>query len=79
MMNLYYRCHVIHEDIRSLCYTVFGCRPQRSELSRSSSLMQAMHWVDQQVAKQAAIHWVDPDSTRQTDTSPAQASQPALL
>ena len=78
-MNLYYRCHVIHEDIRSVCYTIFDRRPQRAELSRSSSLMQAMHWVDQQVAKQAAVLWVDPDSTRQTDTSPAQASQPALL
>jgi len=79
MMNLFYRCHVIHEDIRSICYTIFGSRPQRSELSHSSSLMEAMHWVDQQVARQAAAQWVDRESTRQKSVGRTRSSQIATL
>ena len=92
MMNLYYRCHLIHEDIRSICYTIFGSRPQRSELSHSTTLMEAMHWVDQQVARQAAVHWVDQqvarqaavhwvdrDSTRQKAPGRTRSSQIAIL
>ena len=77
MLNLYYRCYVIHEDIRSLCYTIIDRRPQRSELSRSSSLMEAMHWVDRHVVKQAAAKWVERDSTRQKHND--RTSQPAML
>ena len=79
MMNLYYRRHLIHEDIRSICYTIFGSRPQRSELSHSSSLMEAMHWVDQQVAGQAAVQWVDRNLTRQKSPGRTRSSQIAML
>ena len=79
MLNLYYRCHVIHEDIKSICYTIFDCRPRRSELSRSSSFMEAMHWVDQHVTRQAAVQWVDRNSSRSKPTGSALLSQPALL
>jgi hypothetical protein len=79
MMNLYYRCYVIHEDIPSICYTIVGRRPHRSELNQSSSLMEAMHWVDQEVANQAAAEWVERDSTRQRHTGHSRLSQPAML
>ena len=79
MMNLYYRCYVIHEDIPSLCYTIIGRRPHRAELSHSSSLMEAMHWVDRRVAKQAAAKWVERDSARQKNTGRGRPSQPAML
>jgi hypothetical protein len=78
MLNLYYRCHVIHEDIPSLCYTIIGRRPERSELCRSSSLMDAMHWVDRQVASQAAPKWVERNPTWQKPTYD-RASQPTML
>lgn len=32
-MNIYYRGYLIHEDIRGICYTVYGRRPLRMELS----------------------------------------------
>ena len=79
MMNLYYRRHRIHEDIRSICYTIFGSRPQRLELCHSSTLMEAMHWVDQQVAREAAVHWVDRDSTREESPGRTRLSQIAML
>ncbi|MCI0895949.1 MAG: hypothetical protein J4N84_13720 [Chloroflexi bacterium] len=49
-MNIFYRGHVIHEEIRSICCTVFGRRPVRRELASCDSTMAAMQWVDRQVA-----------------------------
>ena len=75
MINLYYRCYVIHEDIPSLCYTIIGRRPHRSELSRSSSLMEAMHWVDRRAAKEAVAKCFERDSTRPKHLAAAPPSQ----
>ena len=79
MMNLYYRCYVIHEDIPSLCYTISDRRPHRSELGRSGSLMEAMHWVDGHISRQAATKWVERHSTLQQHTGHGRPSQPAML
>lgn len=79
MKNLYYRCYVIHEDILSICYTIIGPRPDRSELNQRSSLMEAMHWVDRQAEKQTTAKWAERDSTRQQNSGHSRPSQPALL
>ena len=49
-MNIFYRSYLIHEEIRSICCTVFGRRPIRTELVTCDSTMAAMQWVDRQVA-----------------------------
>ncbi|MCH7605814.1 MAG: hypothetical protein IH962_01550 [Chloroflexi bacterium] len=49
-MTLYYRGYIIHQDIRSICYTVYGRRPQRTELMACDTPLKAMHWVDRHVA-----------------------------
>ena len=48
-MNLYYRGYMIHEDIRAICYTIYGRRPQRSAMTTADNCTAAMHWVDRQV------------------------------
>ena len=48
-MNLYYRGYLIHEDIRSICYTVYGRRPQRAAMITKDNCAAAMQWVDRQV------------------------------
>lgn len=48
-MNIYYRGYVIHEDIRSICYTVYGRRPRRVELATCGTAREALQWVDHQV------------------------------
>ena len=54
-MNIYYRGHVIHEDIRSICYTIYGTRPHRIELAIATTSAEAMQWIDQQVARRRAV------------------------
>lgn len=51
-MNLYYRGYVIHEDIKSLYYTIYGIRPDRQEVATAGTSRQAMEWVDRCVAEQ---------------------------
>ena len=51
--NLYYRGYLIHEDIRSLHYTIYGTRPERQELTGAATSRQAMEWIDGRVARQA--------------------------
>ena len=60
MINLYYRGYVIHEDVRSICYTIYDRRPHREELAVSPGSREAMQWVDQREAEAAAV-------TRQAD------------
>jgi hypothetical protein len=50
-MNIYYRGYVIHEDIRRIHYTIYGTRPHRAELTSAGSSLEAMRWVDQQIAE----------------------------
>ena len=50
-MNLYYRGYLIHEDIRSLYYTIFGTRPDRRELASAGTSREAMEWVDRRIVE----------------------------
>tara|TARA_B100000315_G_C14561753_1_gene580897 strand:- start:9 stop:248 length:240 start_codon:yes stop_codon:yes gene_type:complete len=79
MMNLYYRGYVIHEEIRSICYTVFDRRPDRLELASSGTTREAMRWVDGRVAKRAAAQWVARHAARAKSKLRVSMSQPALL
>ena len=51
MLNLFYRGYVIHEDIRSICYTVYGAKPDRAEMRSRGTVMEAMKWVDRDLAQ----------------------------
>ena len=79
MMNLYYRGYVIHEEIRTICYIVFGRRPHRLELASSGTAKEAMRWVDGRVAKKKAAQWVERHAARAKGKLPAAMPQPALL
>ena len=84
MMNLFYRGYVVHEDIRAICYTIFGCRPHRIELGRSGTVLEAMRWVDRHVARRSAARWLDRDAARRDaiqnrNRDRHRSSQPALL
>ena len=79
MMNLYYRGYMIHEDIRSICYTVFGCRPDRIELGNSVTAKEAMRSVDRHVGRRAAEQWLDRDVARRTNNNQTLPSQHAML
>ena len=56
-MNIFYRGYVIHEDIRAICYTIYGRRPDRQELDSQGTAMEAMQWVDRDVAAEARTDW----------------------
>ena len=79
MMNLYYRGYAIHEDIRAICYTISGCRPDRIELGNSVTAKEAMRWVDRHVARRAAERWIDRDVARRTNKGQTRPSQHAML
>jgi hypothetical protein len=79
MMNLYYRGYVIHEEIRTICYIVFGRRPHRLELASSGTAKEAMRWVDGRVARRAAAQWVERNAARANGRLRLSVSQPALL
>ena len=51
-MNIYYRGYVIHEDIKSVYYTIYGMRPDRQEIDRAGTSRQAMERIDRLIAKQ---------------------------
>ena len=65
-MNIFYRGYVIREDIRSICYTIFGRRPGRQEIYTRSTARDAMQWIDREVSLQ-------------TRSEPARPAQLALL
>ena len=62
MLNLFYRGYVIHEDIRSICYTIYGAKPNRAEMRSRGTVMEAMKWVDRDLAQVATLRWVCRDS-----------------
>ena len=62
MMNLFYRGYVIHEDIPSICYTVYGAKPRRAEMGSSGTVLEAMRWVDRDLARWATERWVRRDA-----------------
>ncbi len=49
-MNIFYRGHLIHEDIPAICYTVYGRRPRRTEIAACGTSAEAMQWVDREVS-----------------------------
>ena len=65
-MNIFYRGYLIHENIRSICYTIYGRRPSRHELDTLGSVIEAMQWVDQDLAAGTRTSW-------------SRTAQPALL
>lgn len=54
-MNLFYRGYVIHQEIRSICYTIFGRRPSRVELAACGTSREAMQWVDRHAIQERAV------------------------
>jgi hypothetical protein len=50
-MKIYYRGYVIHEEIRSISYSVYGRRPERNELIAKSTSREAMEWIDGNVRR----------------------------
>ena len=79
MMNLFYRGYVIHEDIRSICYTIYGPKPHRSELRSRGTTLEAMRWVDRDLAELASLRRVRRVQARQISIQPSSLAQPALL
>ena len=79
MINLYYRGYVIHEDIPSICYTIFGRRPQRMELGSSVTAREGMQWVDQHLAGRAAAQWKDTGAAPRKRQGQTRSAQPAML
>ena len=77
MMNLFYRGYVIHEDIRSICYTIYGCRPHRIEMMSGGTAKEAMRLVDRDIARRATARWIDRDNARQRSQSLSNATQSA--
>ena len=49
-MNIYYRGYVIHEDVPSICYTIYDRRPDRVELATAGTSREAMKWVDSRIS-----------------------------
>lgn len=49
-MNIYYRGYVIHEDVPSICYTIYDRRPDRIELATAGTSREAMKWVDSRIS-----------------------------
>ncbi len=49
--NIYYRGYLIDEDIRAVCYTIYGVRPQRAEMASVRSSQEAMQWIDRRLAE----------------------------
>ena len=51
IMKIYYRGYVIHEEIRSISYAVYGRWPNRSELTARGTSREAMEWIDGDVKR----------------------------
>ena len=79
MLNLFYRGYVIREDIRSICYTIYGTKPHRAELRSRSTALEAMKWVDRDLARLAPVPRVRRDAADQSDGNSSSLAQPALL
>ena len=48
--NIFYRGYVIHEDVPTICYTIYDRRPERKELATVGTSREAMKWVDSRIA-----------------------------
>ena len=54
-MKIFYRGYVIDEEIRSISYSVYGQRPERSELTVKSTSREAMKWIDGEVRRNTIL------------------------
>ena len=54
-MRIFYRGYVIDEEIPSISYSVHGRRPERPELTATSTSRQAMEWIDGHVKREAIL------------------------
>ena len=50
-MKIYYRGYLIHEEIRSISYSIYGLRPERNELIAISTSREAMEWIERKVRR----------------------------
>ena len=48
--NIYYRGYVIHEDVPTICYTIYDRRPDRTELATVGTSREAMKWIDSRIS-----------------------------
>ncbi|MDE2940565.1 MAG: hypothetical protein OXR67_16850 [Chloroflexota bacterium] len=48
--NIFYRGYVIHEDVPTICYTIYDRRPDRTELATVGTSREAMKWVDSRIS-----------------------------
>ena len=79
MMNLFYRGYVIHEDITSICYTIYGPKPHRYELRSRGTTLEAMRSLARALAELASLRRVRRVQARQISIQPSSLAQPALL
>jgi hypothetical protein len=54
-MKIFYRGYIIDEEIRSISYSVYGQRPERSELTVKSTSREAMEWIDGEVRRDTIL------------------------
>ena len=47
--DIYYRGYQIHQDIQSICYTIYGPRPMRREVAVVGWSLEAMRWIDTRI------------------------------
>ena len=50
-MKIYYRGYVIDEEFRFSGYTVYGRRPERTEIANHVDAQKAMKWIDGDVTR----------------------------
>ncbi len=48
-MKIFYRGYVIHRPISDFDSTIYGCLPDRTELTVCTSNREAMQWVDRYI------------------------------
>jgi hypothetical protein len=48
--NIFYRGYVIHEDVPTICFTIYDRRPGRTELATVGTSREAMQWVDSRIS-----------------------------
>jgi tRNA A37 N6-isopentenylltransferase MiaA len=48
-MNIFYRGYLIHEEIKQICYAIYGTNPERNEMHNCIGFTEAMRWIDEQI------------------------------
>ena len=74
--DIYYRGYHIHQDIQSICYTIYGPRPMRRELAVVGRSQEAMRWIDCRIEeedRQPTLSGTQPPLWRLLGPAPAPA------